>query len=206
MLTETWATAIVRGRQSHASVARNRLTLLPPEPAVAGRNAQQEHPQYYNWAQIHHRPGPPGPPTPTTWRRPSTQAAEPAEGFETLRATTIGPSDRRPLHGGTNMAMENRLLHGAVNDLTKVISTLMHDRGSLIREHAVGIEALLKETLTLAQADQSRFQQPLARMANAMCQIAVQGEEARTAMDDVRKRLVEAGLGGLLSAWDQGTR
>lgn len=98
---------------------------------------------------------------------------------------------------------ENQVMRRVIPDLSQAVAVLMKDRGALMDKQARAHEELLKQIMTLPKEDQERFERPLAKSSSVMNKTAATDNQVTGLVDEVRRRLIEMGLGGLLVAMDR---
>ncbi|KAL8938643.1 MAG: hypothetical protein Q9216_003791 [Gyalolechia sp. 2 TL-2023] len=108
---------------------------------------------------------------------------------------TAEPNVNTPLDEET---AGNQAIRSAIPDLCQIIAILMKDQGVLMKKQAQAQEEVLRQILTLPKGEQHRFERPLATSTNITAKTAAGSSKVTGMIDDVRKKLVDVGLGGLL--------
>ncbi|KAL9626747.1 MAG: hypothetical protein Q9204_007069 [Flavoplaca sp. TL-2023a] len=103
----------------------------------------------------------------------------------------------------TDLTAENQALRKAVHDMANVVSTVMSNNVDLRVQRNQLHDSLFHKILKLPVEYQDVLLKPFANSTDGVQVSRLAGEQARTAMYNIRAKLIEMGCGGLLTAWDR---
>lgn len=136
---------------------------------------------------------------------PSSDATSPPQDAKAIKldtdTTTTSVASTSSVM--TDLTAENQALRKAVQDMANVVSTVMSNNVDLrVQRHQLH-DSLFHKILKLPVEYQDVLLMPFANSTHGVEESRLAGEQARTAMYNIRAKLIKMGCGGLLTAWDR---
>ncbi|KAL8902080.1 MAG: hypothetical protein Q9207_004891 [Kuettlingeria erythrocarpa] len=117
--------------------------------------------------------------------------------------STSAPPEPNPESVAEQKEAENQLLRTTIESLTEIIVNMMSNRVSGVKIQNEAFESLITAITALQSDEQDALFKPIATITRSMLKITGSEEDAKKALDEVRVKLVAAGLGGLLTVLDK---
>ncbi|KAL8920413.1 MAG: hypothetical protein Q9208_006295 [Pyrenodesmia sp. 3 TL-2023] len=205
----------------------------PGKPAVAGRNAEKANPAYVHWPTYHGLPTPAPRHTKAAMSHAAKTEADPSTGVETsgghegqaggeasneetadeqempsspaakVPRSSSAPPEPNPDSVAEQKEAENQLLRTTIESLTEIIVTMMRTRVSGVKVQNEAFERLITAITALPTDEHDALFKPVATITRSMLKVADSEQDAKKVLDELRERLVAAGLGGLLTVLDK---
>ncbi|KAL9059683.1 MAG: hypothetical protein Q9206_001363 [Seirophora lacunosa] len=121
-----------------------------------------------------------------------------------LRSRSFPSAEPTPSAAAQETEAQNVLLREAVQGFSHIVSHLLKGRVLALQLKNKGCGTLLDEIKALPGDYQTGLLKPLRSITKGVTAQAAADDEAKKSLDDLREKLVAAGLGDLLTVMDQG--